>query len=205
MEKIIFYFSKKTADLRTTYVHDKAHVETNITAETGSPNVNGAVVLGHRGFLAGYSYAYSTARGALTRSNALVGFEGKDFVASVSLFVEIPNENVFLFNELEIFLSIFILTEMLQKSWVSTYTNVSMINSNPVFKSLGSVEQTILHSLWRANIKLTLKQRSVCELTTDCFLVFPSNKSFDQVRLDRKKLIRLKLNLTSTEFHFLYF
>lgn len=76
---------KKTADLRTTYVHDKAHVETNITAESGNPSVNGAVVLGHQGFLAGYSYAYSTARSALTRSNALIGFEGKDFVASLSL------------------------------------------------------------------------------------------------------------------------
>lgn len=76
---------KKTADLRTSYVHDKAHIETNISSESGTPNLNGSLVFGHWGWLGGYSYAYSTARGALTRSNFLIGYRANDFTAAVNL------------------------------------------------------------------------------------------------------------------------
>jgi len=70
---------KKTADLRTAYTHDKAHIETNIAFDAAGPILNGAVVLGHQGWLAGYQYVYSTAKAALTKNNFAVGFKAKDF------------------------------------------------------------------------------------------------------------------------------
>jgi len=70
---------KKTADLRTTYVHDKAQVETNIGFDATGPILNGSVVLGHQGWSTGYQYVYSTATGALTKNNFAVGFKAKDF------------------------------------------------------------------------------------------------------------------------------
>jgi len=76
---------KKTADLRTTYVHDKAHVETNIGFDAAGPILNGAIVLGHQGWLAGYQYVYSTAKAALTKNNFGVGYKAKDFTLFANL------------------------------------------------------------------------------------------------------------------------
>ncbi|CAF1484630.1 unnamed protein product [Adineta ricciae] len=76
---------KKTADLRTSFVHDKAHVETNIGFDAAGPILNGAVVLGHQGWLAGYQYVYSTAKAALTKNNFAVGFKGRDFTLFANL------------------------------------------------------------------------------------------------------------------------
>jgi len=70
---------KKTAELRTAYTHDKAHVETNIAFDKDGPILNGALVLGHQGWLAGYQYVFNTARSALTKNNFAVGFKAKDF------------------------------------------------------------------------------------------------------------------------------
>ncbi|CAF0732405.1 unnamed protein product [Adineta steineri] len=70
---------KKTAELRTAYTHDKAHVETNVAFDSAGPILNGAVVLGHQGWLAGYQYVFNTARSALTKNNFAVGFRAKDF------------------------------------------------------------------------------------------------------------------------------
>ncbi len=78
-----FCFSrKKTADLRTTFVHDKAQVETNIGFDAAGPILNGSIVLGHQGWLAGYQYVYSTAKAALTKNNFAVGYKAKDFTVS---------------------------------------------------------------------------------------------------------------------------
>ncbi|CAF0807564.1 unnamed protein product [Adineta ricciae] len=70
---------KKTAELRTAYTHDKAHVETNVAFDAAGPILNGAVVLGHQGWLAGYQYVFNTARSMLTKNNFAVGFRAKDF------------------------------------------------------------------------------------------------------------------------------
>lgn len=70
---------KKTADLRTSYTHDRAHIETNISSDASGPVLNGSVVLGQQGWLLGYQYVYSTAKAALTKNNFAVGFKGKDF------------------------------------------------------------------------------------------------------------------------------
>ena len=72
---------KKTVELRTAYVHNKAHIETNIGSDAAGPALTGAFVLGHQGWLAGYQYAYSTGRAALTKSNFAIGYQGKDFTA----------------------------------------------------------------------------------------------------------------------------
>jgi len=76
---------KKTADLRTTYVHDKAQIETNIGSDATGPILNGSVVLGHQNWLAGYQYVYSTAKAALTKNNFAVGFKAKDFTLVANL------------------------------------------------------------------------------------------------------------------------
>jgi len=76
---------KKTADLRTTYVHDKAQIETNIGFDAAGPILNGSVVLGHQGWLGGYQYVYSTAKAALTKNNFAAGFKGKDFTLFANL------------------------------------------------------------------------------------------------------------------------
>lgn len=70
---------KKSAELRTAYTHDKAHVETNVAFDPAGPILNGAVVLGHQGWLAGYQYVFNTARSVLTKNNFAVGFRAKDF------------------------------------------------------------------------------------------------------------------------------
>lgn len=70
---------KKTADLRTAFTHDKAHIETNIGFDAAGPILNGAVVVGHQGWLAGYQYVYSTTKAALTKNNFAIGFRAKDF------------------------------------------------------------------------------------------------------------------------------
>jgi hypothetical protein len=76
---------KKTADLRTTFVHDKAQVETNIGFDAAGPILNGSIVLGHQGWLAGYQYVYSTAKAALTKNNFAVGYKAKDFTLFTNL------------------------------------------------------------------------------------------------------------------------
>jgi voltage-dependent anion channel protein 2 len=81
----LFFSRKKTADLRTSYVHDKAHIETNIGFDATSPILNGAVVLGHQGWSVGYQYVYSTAKAALTKNNFAVGFKAKDFTLFANL------------------------------------------------------------------------------------------------------------------------
>jgi len=70
---------KKTAELRTAYTHDKAHIETNVAFDAAGPILNGAIVLGHQGWLAGYQYVFNTARSTLTKNNFAVGFRAKDF------------------------------------------------------------------------------------------------------------------------------
>jgi len=70
---------KKTAELRTAYTHDKAHVETNVAFDNAGPILNGAIVLGHQGWLVGYQYVFNTARSLLTKNNFAVGFRAKDF------------------------------------------------------------------------------------------------------------------------------
>jgi len=70
---------KKSAELRTAYTHDRAHVETNVAFDPAGPILNGAIVLGHHGWLAGYQYVFNTARSVLTKNNFAVGFRAKDF------------------------------------------------------------------------------------------------------------------------------
>ncbi|CAF2383941.1 unnamed protein product [Rotaria sp. Silwood2] len=70
---------KKTAELRTAYTHDRAHIETNVVFDNAGPILNGAIVLGHQGWLAGYQYVFNTARSLLTKNNFAVGFKAKDF------------------------------------------------------------------------------------------------------------------------------
>jgi len=82
---IFFCFRKKTAELRTAYTHDKAHVETNVAFDNAGPILNGAIVLGYQGWLAGYQYVYSTAKAALTKNNFAAGFKGKDFTLFANL------------------------------------------------------------------------------------------------------------------------
>jgi voltage-dependent anion channel protein 2 len=72
-------FRKKTAELRTAYTHDKAHIETNVAFDNAGPILNGTLVLGHQGWLAGYQYVFNTARSLLTKNNFAVGFRAKDF------------------------------------------------------------------------------------------------------------------------------
>lgn len=84
-QKFLYNFRKKTAELRTTYVHDKAQIETNITSDGSGPALNGALVLGYQGWLAGYQYAYSTAKSALTKSNFALGYKAKDFTLNATL------------------------------------------------------------------------------------------------------------------------
>jgi len=80
-----FFQRKKTADLRTTFVHDKAQVETNIGSDATGPILNGSVVLGHQGWLAGYQYVYSTTKAALTKNHFSVGFKAADFTLIANL------------------------------------------------------------------------------------------------------------------------
>ncbi|CAF1277886.1 unnamed protein product [Adineta steineri] len=87
---------KKTAELRTAYTHDKAHVETNVAFDSAGPILNGAVVLGHQGWLAGYQYVFNTARSALTKNNFAVGFRAKDFTLYANIAGPILNGAVVL-------------------------------------------------------------------------------------------------------------
>lgn len=70
---------KKTAELRTAYTHDKAHVETNVVFDPAGPILNGAIVLAHQGWLTGYQYVFNTARSGLTKNNFVASFRAKDF------------------------------------------------------------------------------------------------------------------------------
>lgn len=76
---------KKTADLRTTYVHDRAQIETNVAFDAAGPIINGSAVVGYQGWLAGYQYVYSTVRAALTKNNFAVGYKAKDFTIFANL------------------------------------------------------------------------------------------------------------------------
>jgi voltage-dependent anion channel protein 2 len=71
--------AKRPAELRTAYTHDKAHVESDVTFDSAGPLLNGAVVLGHQGWLVGYQYVFNTAKSLLTKNNFAVGFRAKDF------------------------------------------------------------------------------------------------------------------------------
>jgi len=80
-----YYFRKKTAELRTAYTHDKAHIETNVAFDAAGPILNGTIVLGHQGWLAGYQYVFNTARSTLTKNNFAVGFRAKDFTLHANM------------------------------------------------------------------------------------------------------------------------
>ena len=80
-----FYFRKKTAELRTAYTHDKAHIETNVAFDNAGPILNGAIVLGYQNWLAGYQYVFNTARSTLTKNNFAVGFKAKDFTLHANM------------------------------------------------------------------------------------------------------------------------
>ncbi|CAF1148605.1 unnamed protein product [Rotaria sordida] len=82
---LVPHTGKKTAELRTTYIHDKAQIETNIGSDAAGPILNGAIVLGYQGWSAGYQYVYSTAKAGLTKSNFAVGYKAKDFTLFANL------------------------------------------------------------------------------------------------------------------------
>lgn len=76
---------KKTAELRTAYTHDRAHIETNVAFDPSGPILNGAIVLGHQGWLAGYQYVFNTAKSLMTKNNFAVGFRAKDFTLHANM------------------------------------------------------------------------------------------------------------------------
>lgn len=76
---------KKSAELRTAYTHEKAHIETNVAFDPSGPILNGAIVLGHQGWLAGYQYVFNTAKSELTKNNFAVGFRAKDFTLHANM------------------------------------------------------------------------------------------------------------------------
>lgn len=94
---LVFICRKKSAELRTSYVHDKAHIETNIGSDASGPTLNGAVVLGHQGWLGGYQYVYSTAKAGLTKNNFALGYKAKDFTLFANLYVLILKSECFIF------------------------------------------------------------------------------------------------------------
>lgn len=70
----------KTGKLKTEYKHCilSLNTETDLTLE--GPTINGAAVIGHQGWLAGYQMAYDTNKSKLKKNNFALGYSKGDFV-----------------------------------------------------------------------------------------------------------------------------
>lgn len=70
---------KKTGKVKAAYKADHVHTNVDIDFNFAGPTVNGAAVLEHSGFFAGYHMAYDTASSRLTKTDLAVGYTAPDF------------------------------------------------------------------------------------------------------------------------------
>lgn len=69
---------KKSAVAKATFKHDTATVNADVNLDPAGPVVQGAMVAGYQGWLAGYQMSFDTAKSKLTKSNFALGFTAKD-------------------------------------------------------------------------------------------------------------------------------
>lgn len=70
---------KKTGKVKAAYKGPYINSNLDVDFNFAGPTVNGAVVLGYEGILAGYHLAYDTASSRLTKSNVALGYTQPDF------------------------------------------------------------------------------------------------------------------------------
>lgn len=71
--------AKKTGKIKAAYKRHHVNSNIDVNFNFAGPTVDGAIVLGYRGFLAGYHLAYDTASPKLTKSNFGFGYAAQDF------------------------------------------------------------------------------------------------------------------------------
>jgi len=64
----------KKGALKTEYKHDLLTMNTETDLTLDGPTINGAAVIGHQGWLAGYQMAYDTNKGKLKKNNFALGY-----------------------------------------------------------------------------------------------------------------------------------
>lgn len=69
---------KKTGVVKAEFKHDSAAINADINLNCG-PTINGSVVCGHLGWLAGYQMAFDVSKSQLTRNNFTIAYVGDDF------------------------------------------------------------------------------------------------------------------------------
>jgi len=70
---------KKTGRVKAAYKAANINSNVDVDFNFAGPTVNGAVVLGHYGFFAGYHLAYDTASSRLTKTDLAGGYTAPDF------------------------------------------------------------------------------------------------------------------------------
>lgn len=70
---------KKTGKVKAAFKRSNLNSNVDVDFNFAGPTVNSAIVLGYRGFLAGYQLAYDTASSKLSKSNFALGYSAADF------------------------------------------------------------------------------------------------------------------------------
>ncbi|XP_037068824.1 voltage-dependent anion-selective channel protein 2-like [Pollicipes pollicipes] len=76
---------RKSAVAKTTFKHDTCTLNADVNLDPAGPVVQGAMVAGYQGWLAGYQMSFDTAKSKLTKSNFALGFSAKDFTVHTSV------------------------------------------------------------------------------------------------------------------------
>lgn len=70
---------KKSGQIKTEYQREHIHTNFDVDFDFAGPTLNGALVAGYNGWLAGYQMGFDTAKSKLARSNFAIGYATDEF------------------------------------------------------------------------------------------------------------------------------
>lgn len=76
---------KKSGKIKTVYKQEYIHANCDVDFDFAGPTINGAAVVGHNGWLAGYQFGFDTSKSKLSKSNFAVGYNADDFTLHTSV------------------------------------------------------------------------------------------------------------------------
>lgn len=76
---------KKSGKVKAGFKQEYVNISSDVDFDFAGPTVQGSIVLGINGWLAGYQMAFDTGKSKLTKNNFAVGFSAKDFTIHTSI------------------------------------------------------------------------------------------------------------------------
>ena len=78
---------KRNAQIKTTYKREYVSLNADVDYVTSGTTVHGAAVVGHLGWLAGYSMSYDVNKSTLLKNNFSFGYKSSEFALHSSVLV----------------------------------------------------------------------------------------------------------------------